>query len=101
MTTLGFNNWISYNLSTTTTKDEKKVLNKGSNKKSNIAKIDDDNEHQNPIKLLPIVGKPCHRFYDTCSAFDILSTVIPHYIYIYIYIYIYMNQMVKLVRPTT
>ena len=66
VTTLSFNNWISYNLSTTTTKNEKKVLNKGSNKKSNIAKIDDDNEHQNPIKLLPIVGKPCHRFYDTC-----------------------------------
>ena len=101
MTTLSFNNWISYNLSTTTTKDEKKVLNKGSNKKSNIAKIDDDNEHQNPIKLLPIVGKPCHRFYDTCSAFDILSTVIPHYIYIYTYIYIYMNQILKLVRLTT
>ena len=66
VTTLSFNNWISYNLSTTTTKNEKKVLNKGSNKKSNIAKIDVDNEHQNPIKLLPIVGKPCHRFYDTC-----------------------------------
>ena len=92
---LSFNNWITYDPAESTEEEENEVNNKeGSNKKSNIAKIDDDN-HKNPIKLLPIVGKPCHRFYDTCSAFDILSTVIPHYIYIY------MNQILKLVRLTT
>ncbi len=64
MTILSFNNLITYNPTTNTEeeKEKKKVNNnnrEGSNKKSNIAKIDDDN--QNPIKLLPIVGKvyPC------------------------------------------
>ena len=61
VTILSFNNLITYN-PTTNTEEEKKVNTnnkEGSNKKSNIAKIDDDN--QNPIKLLPIVGKvyPC------------------------------------------
>lgn len=54
---LSFNNWITYNPATTKAKDEKEVNTKkeGSN---NIAKIDDhDSHHQNPIKLLPIVGK--------------------------------------------
>ena len=51
---LSFNNWITYN-PTSTSEEEGKVHNKGSNNKSNIAKIDDDNK--NPIKLLPIVGK--------------------------------------------
>ena len=63
VTILSFNNLITYN-PTTNTEEKKKVNNnnkEGSNKKSNIAKIDDDNHNQNPIKLLPIVGKvyPC------------------------------------------
>ena len=56
VTMLSFNNWITYNPSGSTEEEENEVNNKGSNKKSNIAKIDDDN-HKNPIKLLPIVGK--------------------------------------------
>ena len=54
---LSFNNWITYDPAGSTEEEENEVNNKeGSNKKSNIAKIDDDN-HKNPIKLLPIVGK--------------------------------------------
>ena len=53
---LSFNNWITYNPTKSAEEEENEVNNKGSNKKSNIAKIDDDN-HKNPIKLLPIVGK--------------------------------------------
>ena len=54
---LSFNNWITYNPTKSAEAKENEVNNKGSNKKSNIAKIDDDNHNQNPIKLLPIVGK--------------------------------------------
>ena len=56
---LSFNNWITYNPTSTSEEEEDKGYNKVSNKKSNIAKIDDN---QNPIKLLPIVGKAYEYF---------------------------------------
>ena len=59
VTVLSFNNWITYNPTSTSQEEEDKVYNKVSNKKSNIAKIDDN---QNPIKLLPIVGKAYDYF---------------------------------------
>ena len=59
VTVLSFNNWITYNPTSTSEDEEDKVYNKVSNKKSNIAKIDDN---QNPIKLLPIVGKAYDYF---------------------------------------
>ena len=62
VTILSFNNLITYDPKSTKQEEEEMNVNnnnkeeEGLNKKSNIVKIDDDN-HQNPIKLLPIVGK--------------------------------------------
>ena len=58
VTILSFNNLITYDPKSTKQEEEdnNNKEEEGLNKKSNIVKIDDDN-HQNPIKLLPIVGK--------------------------------------------
>ena len=65
---LSFNNWITYDPAGSAEEEENEVNNKeGSNKKSNIAKIDDDN-HKNPIKLLPIVGKDFSSLSNMLSA---------------------------------